>query len=200
MARKKPSWVFEAWDDLVLANAEKHTPEALRQKWHELFLATTDGDGWTVSLSDASLVASLGWRLAMEDRDFPKARHLARMHLAHPEVTDRYLLRDGDVVVDEAVADALCGNLEDGVSKLSAYLSRVKESSIIRHLMRNHTAGLIAELGIDEACHPGVRSLVVEILLSYKGNKRAAKAAGVATSNRELAEILSAAFGWEPPE
>jgi hypothetical protein len=193
------AWIFEDWDQLVLSNGAKLPRDERRRRWRALYEKTTRDGAWIVPLDDANLVGSLGWALAMEDKDFMRARELARSLLHHPEMKPELLWTAGisSLVADEAVADILCGNVSEGCLKLRNHLRHVRQEPRIKHEVRNCAVGLMeAEMEVLSEADPAIRELVVEVLNAYPNKKRAAKRAAAAGTYGELVQVMYDAFGW----
>lgn len=195
MPRKRPppSWVFEAWRELVLDKGDKLSLEERHRRWADLYSKTFHEGVWTVPADDAALVARLGWTIHMNKKQYETARDLLRAFMSHPAYPSEVdATTYTEIVVCEATADILCSNVSGGVERLRAELHRPGRDRSARHSVRNSLCEILWTLSPDKEADPAIRGLAADTIALYPGKKRLTQWARTCESNQDLLEALAA--------
>jgi hypothetical protein len=188
--------VYLEWDELVLDKGARLSFEERRRRWGDLYARTFVDGRWVVDADDAAWVASLGFWLGWEAADYRLGRAVLRQLFAHPDLSrGLYVVDEGQLRIDEAIADILCGNVEPAINRLRALLTNPNGR---RGSYRSVGWGL--QLLIDafdpsDPADPLVRSLVAEVIGSYRGLKRVSKGVEGAETNADLRAALNHIHG-----
>ena len=198
MSRKSPftEWVFSAWDELVLDKGAKLSLDERRSRWLGLYHRTYVDGKWIVGVDDAALVASLGETLAMIADEYERARDLLRQFFLHPDLTPKQLVREYEsLFIREAIADILCGNVEDAIERLRQPLHAPDRENVLLNVVRNDLINLMNTLGLGNAANPRITEFVAEVVGCYQGLKRFSQKISTNSTNGELSEALQKTFG-----
>lgn len=188
MARKPPSPIYEAWDDLVFRVVPWTVEERIR-KWQPLYEQTWK-DGQPVGdLDDAKLIIAAGWGLYGQKGDWEGALRLAKIgrilvgQTSWPDADDDYL------IWCEAVAHQMLGHEMELVQNIHDLLD-LKRSSYTSPLYS--VEGLITEwvnqLPSETEVSPELREVTLRFL-GIKKLKRDAKACLEARDYGDLRRI-----------
>lgn len=177
--------VAAEWNAIVFSEPPMAEEEAV-ERWGALFARTYVDGRWTCNPDSAGLVTSVGWSQAMRAKRYSDAEALCRLCLAFDRsewdvvcFEDNWVHLGAAILMQGRVLEAL-GHWEsfEPIPPSGARTANI--------LVRNWLRCCLFHFDKDQQPDNDLRAYVSRLLLKFKGCKRAAAKALVATTNAEL--------------
>ncbi len=205
MAHKSPftDEIYNEWDKLVLNNGAKLKFAERYQGWQKLQAMCFQNGKWIVEFDDAGLVASLGYTLAMERRDWLNARMLANQYLSHPEANS-FPNEPGlpSAHGTEIAAGILCGDIVASTQKCIHLIDSKafgRGSKMFLQISINNLVGVLYELGPKSPLSPELHDYSFELMKRFPGFKKRASEVQAMTTYQQVIDWVDAILkeNWE---
>jgi hypothetical protein len=200
---EKNKAIFEKWERIVFGTRRKSglLPPSSELEWQAMWDDHMAGSNLAkTNISDAALICTLGWTLAVQRQDYRTALTRINRWFEHADCLGADPIDADHCRCCHAAALLLAGDQHEAISEYSAILRQpcYKRGMSTIHSVRNHLRQYSLEQPAQSAPSEEFSSLVKYVVGLYPGKKRLSKAVNTETASYgELVSVLEQTY---PPD
>lgn len=175
--RRQPSLIYSEWESLVFGRcrSDESFPPEVEERWRTLWRDHMAADTFlNTNVDDAALLCSLGWDLAVQQRDWASGLSRLERWFEHPGAAGADLITILTFRSWLGLGRLWRGEVREALSLFHALVEEapVKRRCTALYLVRSHLLGYCQEQAADAMSPPELTQLVLHVAAQLRIAKR----------------------------